>query len=377
MIETPGFLWTALFFLVAIGPLIFLHELGHYLVGRWCGVKAEAFSIGFGHEITGWTDKRGTRWKVGWMPLGGYVRFAGDANAASQPDGEWKQLPDFERSQTFHAKALWQRAAITAAGPVANFIVGFLLLAGLLASFGEMRTPSIVGSVKAGSVAEKSGFREGDRIVGIGSKRIDDFETLYETVYTRPRVALDFTVMRGAQSIHILATPAYLEARDGFGNVQRRGSMGIGPVEPVRVLLGWQDIPGAALGRTVGAIKSTVDGLGQILFGNLSAKEMSGPVKMAKFAGQIATLGWGPFLGFVAMISINLGFINLLPIPMLDGGHLFFYAIEGVIRRPVPAQAQEWAFRTGFVVLMTLMLFVTFNDLASFDVWHRLSGLIG
>ncbi len=377
MIETPGLLWTVLFFIVAIGPLIFLHELGHYLVGRWCGVKAEVFSIGFGREVFGWTDKRATRWKIGWMPLGGYVRFAGDANAASQPDADWDLLPDFERSQTFHAKPLWQRAAITVAGPAANFIVGFLLLAGLLASFGEMRTPSIVGSVKAGSVAEKSGFLEGDRIVAIGTKSIDDFETLYETVYARPRMALDFEVARGEQRIHILATPAYIEARDAFGNVQRRGSMGIGPVEPVRISLGWQEIPGAAFDRTIGAIKSTIDGLGQILFGNLSAKEMSGPVKMAKFAGQIATLGWVPFIGFVAMISINLGFINLLPIPMLDGGHLFFYAIEAIIRRPVPAQAQEWAFRTGFVVLMTLMLFVTFNDLASFDVWHRLSGLIG
>ena len=377
MIETPGFIWTVIFFLLAIGPLIFLHELGHYLVGRWCGVKADVFSIGFGREITGWTDKRGTRWKVGWLPLGGYVRFAGDANAASQPDGEWMELPDFERSQVFHAKPVWKRAAITAAGPVANFLVGYLLLAGLLAGLGDMRTPSIVGSIKAGSVAEKSGFRQGDRIVSIGDKGVDDFETLYETVYARPRMMLDFAIQRDGRSLHILAAPAYLEARDAFGNVQRRGSMGIGPVAPARVSLDWLEIPGAALDRTVGVIRSTIDGLGQILFGNLSAKEMSGPVKMAKFAGQVATLGWVPFIGFVALVSINLGFINLLPIPMLDGGHLFFYAIEAVIRRPVPPQAQDWAFRTGFAVLMTLMLFVTFNDLASLELWHRLSGLIG
>lgn len=377
MIHSPGFIWTILAFLLAIGPLVFLHELGHYLVGRWCGVKADVFSIGFGREVAGWTDRRGTRWKVGWMPLGGYVRFAGDANAASQPDRDWLDLPDWERSQTFHAKPLWQRAAITLAGPAANFIVGYVLLAGLLIAYGDLRTPSIVGSVKAGSVAERSGFRAGDRIVAVGDKQIDDFETLYETVYARPRVALDFALERGGQTIHIVAAPAYLETRDMFGNVQRRGSMGIGPVEPVHVSLGWQEIPGAAFDRTIGAIRSTVDGLGQIIFGNLSAKEMSGPVKMAKFAGQIATLGWGPFVSFIAMISINLGFINLLPIPMLDGGHLFFYTIEGVIRRPVPPQAQEWAFRTGFLVLMTLMLFVTFNDLASFDLWHGLSRLIG
>jgi regulator of sigma E protease len=377
VIQAPGFFWTALFFLLAIGPLIFLHELGHYLVARWCGVKADVFSIGFGREVMGWTDKRGTRWKISWMPLGGYVRFAGDANAVSQPDDDWNELPDFERSQVFHSKPVWQRAAITAAGPFANFLVGYLLLAGLLAGFGDLRIPSVVGSVKAGSVAEATGFREGDRIVSIGDKRIDDFESLYETVYARPQVALDFGVEREGRKLHILAAPAYVETRDGFGNIQRRGSMGIGPIAPTRIMLGWAEIPGAALDRTVGVVRSTIDGLGQILFGNLSAKEMSGPVKMAKFAGQVATLGWVPFIGFIAMISINLGFINLLPIPMLDGGHLLFYTIEGVIRRPVPPQAQDWAFRTGFAVLMTLMLFVTFNDFASLELWHRLSGLIG
>ncbi len=377
MIQGPGFIWTVLSFLIAIGPLIFLHEMGHYLVARWCGVKADVFSIGFGREIYGWTDSRGTRWKLSWMPLGGYVRFAGDANAASQPDQEWKELPDFERSSVFHAKPVWQRAAITAAGPFVNFLAGFLILAGLLATYGEMRIPSIVGSVKVGSVAEASGFKEGDRIVAIGTKSINDFEDLYETVYARPRVALDFEISRNGQTLHITATPAYIEARDPFGNIQRRGSLGIGPVDPQHVTLGWQEVPGVALARTWGVVTSTIDGLGQILFGNLSAKEMSGPVKMAKYAGQVATLGWVPFIGFVAMISINLGFINLLPIPMLDGGHLLFYAIEGAIRRPVSPQAQDWAFRTGFAVLMTLMLFVTFNDFASLELWHRLSGLIG
>lgn len=377
MIQGPGFISTVLLFLIAIGPLIFVHELGHYLVGRWCGVKADVFSIGFGREVIGWTDARGTRWKIAWMPLGGYVRFAGDANAASQPDQDWMDLPDSERRETFHAKPAWQRAAITAAGPFVNFLVGFLILAGLLATYGEVRIPSVVGSVKVGSVAAASGFRVGDRIVSIGDKDIEDFEELYETVYTRPRVALDFGIERNGQVLHINATPAYIEMRDAFGNLQRRGALGIGPVEPSHVTLGWQEVPGIALERTVGVVRSTIDGLGQIIFGNLSAKEMSGPVKMAKVAGQVATLGWVPFVGFVAMVSINLGFINLLPIPMLDGGHLLFYAIEGTIGRPVPPQAQDWAFRTGFALLMTVMLFVTFNDFASLELWHRLSGLIG
>lgn len=377
MIHSPGFLQTVLFFMLAIGPLIFLHEMGHYLVGRWCGVKADVFSIGFGREVVGWSDRRGTRWKVGWVPLGGYVRFAGDANAASQADEHWKDLPELERNQTFHAKPLWQRALIVAAGPITNFLIGFLLIAGLLANLGDVRLPSTVGSIKAGSVAEQAGFRPGDRIVSIGDRKVDQFQQLYEVVYARPRVTLDFGVVRDGQAIHITAAPAYVEAKDSFGNVQHRGSMGIGPVAPERVWLSASEIPGVALERTVGVIKSTIDGLGQIVFGNLSVKEMSGPVKMAKFAGQMSTLGWATFIGFIAFVSINLGFINLLPIPMLDGGHLLFYTIEGIIRRPVPAQAQEWAFRTGFLALMSLMLFVTINDLASFGLWQRLSGLIG
>lgn len=379
MIQTPGLLWTILFFLLAIGPLIFFHELGHYLVGRWCGVKADVFSIGFGREVAGWTDKRGTRWKVGWMPLGGYVRFAGDANAVSQPDEEWKELPDFERSRTFHAKPLWKRALIVAAGPITNFIIGFAIFAGLLAVLGDIRIPNTVGDIKPGSVAERTGFKVGDRIVRIGDREIADYNDIYSTVFLRPGVSLDFTVDRAGRELHIVAAPARMEQTDEFGNKVTRGIMGIGPSRAgiERVEVPAAQIPGLAFAKCKQVIVGIVDGIGQILFGNMSAKDISGPARMAKMSGEIATLGVPTFLAFVAFVSINLGFINLLPIPMLDGGHLFFYTIEGVIRRPVPPRAQEWAFRTGFVALMTLMLFVTFNDLGSFGLWQRLSGLIG
>ena len=377
MIETPGFLWTVLFFLLAIGPLIFVHELGHYLVGRWCGVKADVFSIGFGKEITGWTDRRGTRWKIGWMPLGGYVRFAGDANAASMPDDEWKDLPDFERSRTFHAKPLWKRALIVAAGPATNFLVAILIFAGVIAVFGEQRTPPVVGGIQAGSAAAAAGFRAGDRVLSVNDRDIARFTDIARYVELRPGQAMSFEVKRGAETIRLMATPRVDRMVDRFGNKSTRGLLGLQSGPPVFVKLPVSQLPGAALRTTGDVLRSMVDGLVQIVTGKRSMKELGGPLMIAKFSGQTATLGWVAFLGFMAMISINLGFINLLPIPMLDGGHLFFYAIEGVIRRPVPPEAQEWAFRTGFIALMSLMLFVTINDLASFGLWQRLSGLIG
>lgn len=377
MIETPGFFWTVLFFLLAIGPLVFIHEMGHYLVARWCGVKSEVFSIGFGREVAGWTDKRGTRWKIGWMPLGGYVRFAGDANAASQEDGAWRDLSETDRAVTFPAQALWKKSLIVVAGPAVNFIAGFLIFALLLAAYGDLRMPAQVGSIAKGSVAEKAGFRVGDRIEAIGDRRINGYAELVQYVYTRPEIPLTFVVARQDLQLRIAATPAYVELRDEFGNLQRRGLLGIGPGERERVTVDLIDVPSVAATKVANIISATFDGIGQILFGNFSAKELSGPLKMAQASGQVATMGWITFIGFVAFVSINLGFINLLPIPMLDGGHLFFYAVEAVIRRPVPPQAQEWAFRGGFMALMALMIFVTINDLGSFGVWQRLSGLIG
>ena len=377
MIETPGFFWTILFFLLAIGPLVFFHELGHYLVGRWCGVKAEVFSIGFGRELTGWTDKRGTRWKIALLPLGGYVRFAGDMSAASEPSDEWKALPLEERNRTFQAKSLWQRALIVLAGPVANFLVAIAIFMGVFAAYGQSRTPNIVGSVIAGSPAEKAGFAAGDKILAIGDTSIREFSEISDIVVLRPGVAISFLVERGATQQRIVAAPALKIVKDRFGNEVRLGQIGLGSGRPVLVNLSPLELPGAAVAQTWRTVKSMVDGLVQIVMGRISVKELGGPIKIAQYSGQTAALGFVAFLGFVALISINLGFINLLPIPTLDGGHLFFYAIEATIRRPVSMMVQEWAYRSGFFALMALMLFVTFNDLASFGLWNRLSGLIG
>jgi regulator of sigma E protease len=377
MIETPGFLSTILFFLLAIGPLVFVHEMGHYLVGRWCGVKADAFSIGFGREITGWTDKRGTRWKIGWLPLGGYVRFAGDMSAASEPSEDWKALPEAERNQTFQAKTLWQRALIVAAGPVTNFLLAIAIFMGVFGVLGEQQTPNVIGAIQPKSTASVAGFKVGDKITAINGRAIERFTDIGRYVELRPKELMTFAIVRAGKEINIVAAPVEDVMVDRFGNKVRRGLLGIASGPPTLVKLPLVELPGAAVRQTFNVLQSMIDGIGQIITGRRSLSELGGPIMIAKYSGQTAAMGLVTFLGFVALISINLGFINLLPIPTLDGGHLLFYSIEALIRRPVSMMVQEWAYRSGFIALMALMLFATFNDLASFDLWNRLSGLIG
>jgi regulator of sigma E protease len=374
VIESPGFLWTILFFIAAIGPLVFVHELGHYWVARWCGVKADVFSIGFGREIFGWTDKLGTRWKVGWLPLGGYVRFAGDANEASMPDDSWQTLPDEERAHSFPAQPVWKRAAIVAAGPVVNFLFAILIYMALFASFGETRVPALVGDVAPKSAASAAGFEKGDRILSVDGRSISRFTDIGDYVAIRANQMMVFEVERGTDKLSITATPRTEEMTSRFGTKATRGLLGIGSVEPEQVTLGVTELPGAAVGQVFRVVRSMVDGLKQIIMGYVSAKELGGPVMIAKLSGEMAASGWLAFIEFVALISINLGFINLLPVPMLDGGHLMLYAAEAVRRKPVSMVAQEWAFRAGFLLLMGFMLFVTFNDLARLDVIGSLIG---
>ena len=375
--SSPGFFFTILAFLLVIGPLIFIHELGHYFAGRWFGVKAEAFSIGFGREIFGWTDKRGTRWKVGWMPLGGYVRFKGDMNPASTPSDEWLALPAAERAETFQAKKLWQRFLIVAAGPITNFLFAILVYIALFASYGQPRTPPVISVIERGSAAEAAGLRLGDRIVRIDGRDIARFEDIGSYVSIRPNQAMSVELQRSGAAVALDVTPRSVEMVDRFGNRAQVGQLGIrsSGVEVAR--LPAHQVVGAALGQTVNTVKMMVTTLGQVVRGQRSLQEMGGPLKIAQFSGQQASLGWLDFVLFMSLISINLGFINLLPIPLLDGGHLLFYTIEGVRRKPLKPEAQEWAFRTGLAVLLALMIFVTFNDLASFGLFTKLGGLIG
>lgn len=377
MTETPGFLWTILSFLLVIGPLVFIHELGHYLMGRACGVKADVFSIGFGKPIVGWSDRRGTRWQVGWLPIGGYVKFAGDMNPASQPSAEWLALPPEERARTFQAKAVWQRFLIVLAGPLTNFLFAILVFCAVFATYGEPTTPPVIDRVIAGSPAAAAGLRPGDRFVSVSGRAVERFEEVQSIVRLRPAERVTLRLVRDGREMTLPMTTGADLMRDRFGNEMRIGLLGVTAAAGEMRRLGPTEVVGAAVKYTFAAVRMMIDTTVQIIRGQRSVKEMGGPLKIAQVSGQQASMGWFDFIWFMTMISINLGFINLLPIPLLDGGHLFFYAVEAVRGRALSARVQEWAFRSGLALLLTLMLFVTFNDLGSFGLWRRLAGLIG
>ena len=377
MIQTPGLLLTVLAFFLVIGPLVFIHEMGHYLAGRWFGVKAEAFSIGFGRELAGWTDRRGTRWKLALLPLGGYVKFAGDMNPASQPTTEWLSLPAAERQATFQAKPVWQRAIIVAAGPFVNFVLAILILAGFALAYGDARTPSVVGQAIPGTAAAAAGLRVGDRVTALGGREVETFEDMVRFVKIRAgeRVRVDYVRGDVPQSVEAVIGTQVQE--DRFGNSYKVGLLGIAPGAPVIEPVGVLEAPIVAVNRTGQIVGMMVETIGQSISGRRSVKELGGPLSIAKVSGEQISLGTDAFVFLIALVSINLGFINLLPVPMLDGGHLLFYAIEAVRRRPVAPEAVEWAYRGGLVAVLALMLLVTFNDLGNFGLWRHLAGLIG
>ena len=375
--QSPGLLLTLVAFALMLGPLVFFHELGHYFAGRLFGIKADAFSIGFGREIAGWTDRRGTRWKLSILPLGGYVKFAGDMSAAGLTDPAWLELPAEERRRTFQAKPVWQRAIVVAAGPVTNFVLAFLILMGFALAYGENRTLPVVGAVEKGSAAETVGLQPGDRITTIGGRAIDTFSDLFFYVQGRAGERVPIVFERGGATLSRDVTIGRLHDRDENGNEIDIGRLGVGPAAPTFAPVGVLEAPGVAWRELGNLLRVTGEGLGQLVSGRRSVRDMSGVVGMAKVSGEQLSLGFAPFLWLIALISINLGFINLLPVPMLDGGHLLFYAIEAVRRRPVTPEIQEWAFRGGLVAILTLFVVVTFNDLDKVGLWKHLAGLIG
>ena len=375
MLSQPPVWFIVIAFLCAIGPLVFLHELGHYLAGRAFGVGAESFSIGFGPELFGWTDKGGTRWKIGLLPLGGYVRFVGDADATSRPGSA--PLSAEQQSRSFHLRPVWQRFLIVLAGPMANFLVAILIFAGFFLTFGMPHSAPVIGHVMPGSVAASAGLRTGDRIEAIGDFSIDTFEDIRSAVALRPGEAMTIRYRRGTNELTVPVTIASDTVSDEFGQTTRIGRLGVLPAARELVRVPLIKILPQATRFTFNITRSMVDGLGQIIGGQRSVKELGGTLKMAQMAGQQASLGPFEFIQLVALFSINLGFINLLPVPMLDGGHLFFYTVEAVQRRPVSAQAQEWAFRGGLALILALLMMTTFNDLGSFGVWAKLGHLGG
>ncbi len=376
MFAQPPLWFIGIAFLLAIGPLVFIHEMGHYLVARLFGVGAEQFSIGFGHEIAGWTDKRGTRWKVGWLPLGGYVRFVGDMNPASQADAN-AELTDEQRGVAFHNKVWWKRFLIVLAGPAANFLLAILIFSAMFAAGGVPRTPNLVNRVQPGSAAAHAGIIPGDRIVSIADRRTDSFEKMFGVIVLRPDERVIVEVERDGRRIDLPVTISAEQQQDRFGQTFRIGRLGVLGGIPQLVKLPASQILPAATRQVFVSTGQMMDGLWQIVSGRRTVKDLGGPLKMAQIAGQQASLGAFEFFNLLALFSINLGFINLLPVPMLDGGHLVFYAAEAVRRRPVSARVQEWAFRSGLAMLLALILFTTANDLASFGLFERLGRLIG
>ena len=363
-----------LVFLVVITVLVFFHELGHYLVARWRGVRVETFSVGFGPEALGWTDTAGTRWKMSWIPLGGYVKFFGDVGVASGGVEETPMTPE-ERAVSFHHKPLGSRAAIAAAGPAANFVLAVVLLAGLYATVGQPFSPAVIDEVQPGTVAAEAGFRAGDRFVEVGVYTIDRFEDLRQIIVTNPGREMEFVVLRDGAEVVIFATPGTrsLEVRPGmFRDVGFLGVRSAG-IEQVR------HGPAAAVWyasrQTAFISEQTLIAVGRMLTGRAPADDLRGPIGIAELAGEVAQIGITPLIEFMAFLSISLGLINLFPIPILDGGHLLFYAFELVRGKPLSMRAQEFGYRVGLTLVLMLMVFATWNDVTGSAWVERLRGL--
>ncbi|MES2146660.1 MAG: RIP metalloprotease RseP [Pseudomonadota bacterium] len=375
MLPQPPFWLIILAFISALGPLVFIHEFGHYFVARLFKIPAEVFSIGFGRELFGWNDKQGTRWKVAWLPLGGYVRFVGDMSPASNP-AELNDIPVELRDKAFQLRPVWQRFLVVLAGPLANFLTAILIFAAFFMIYGSPRT-NIVGIIQPGSAAAAAGLQPGDKILTIADRATPNFDDIRSVVMLRPKQTVPLTFERSGEQRQVAVTLTSDTITDPFGEKFERGLLGVYPsATALQRLSPFQAFP-EAISYTWRITVSMVDGLGQIISGQRGTEDVGGPIKIAKIAGQQATLGWLPFVQLLALFSINLGFINLLPVPMLDGGHLFFYAVEAVRRRPLSARALEWAFRGGLAVILALVVFTTVNDLGSVGLWDRLHRLIG
>ena len=369
-------LWLILIaFVCTLGPLVFFHELGHYLVARLFKIPAETFSIGFGHEILGWTDRQGTRWKVGWLPLGGYVKFVGDMTPASNP-ADLDGIPEHLRDRAFQLRPVWQRFLVVLAGPAANFLLAILIFAVFFMTLGAPRT-NVIGEIIPDTAAAAAGLQPGDRILAVAGRDTPNFDDIRSVVMLRPDETVPIRIERSGRHLEVAVHLKSDRVTDPFGQHFNRGLLGVSPTTGVlQRLPAYQALPEACR-YTLLITRSMIDGIAQIISGRRGTEDVGGPIKIAQIAGQQASLGALPFVQLLALFSINLGFINLLPVPMLDGGHLFFYAVEGVRRRPLSARALEWAFRGGLAVILALVVFTTINDLGSLGLWDRLQRLIG
>ena len=389
-------------FLFVLGLVVTIHELGHFMAAKWCGVAIDRFAINFGRPLLAWKDRSGVQWQGGWLPLGGYVRFSGDESVASVPDHE--DLEHLRREvlategpealrRYFHFKPVWQRAIVVVAGPMANFVLAIALFAILLMTVGETMTPARVLDVVPGAPAQKAGFQAGDVIKAMDGQAVDDFSSLQQYVGLRANVPIRFTVQRRGQPVTILATPAQGDIETPVGK-QKGGVLGIhapGPAAPDAIHKRYPPLQAIAGGadRTWDTLKTTVFIIGRLVRGQVPADQLSGPLGIAQTSGAIAHVGaenapnlWMglvgslvALLGLAAVLSVSIGFMNLLPVPILDGGHLLFYAFEAVMRRPLGARIQAAGYRVGLALVLGLLLFATWNDLQRLRVFQLLGGL--
>lgn len=363
-----GFIGSVLPFLFVLTIVVFFHELGHFLVARWCGVRVLTFSVGFGPEIVGFNDRHGTRWKLSAIPLGGYVKFFGDENVASVPDQTTTAgMTESEKRESFHHQKVPSRAAIVAAGPIANFILAIVIFTAVFMVYGKQSTTARVDSIQAESAAAAAGFKPGDVVVDINGRKIANFADMQRIVGVNAGQPLEVTVDRAGSRVVLKATPALREIKDNFGNVHRLGVLGISrsnaPDEIRTEKVGPVDALVLGADKTWFVVEQTMSYLGRMIAGRESADQLGGPIRIAQVSGQVATLGFGPILDLAAVLSVSIGLLNLFPIPLLDGGHLLFYLIEAVRGRPLSERAQEMGFRIGLAFVLMLMVFATFNDI--------------
>ncbi|MCH7832282.1 MAG: RIP metalloprotease RseP [Proteobacteria bacterium] len=365
-------------FLIALTILVFFHELGHFWVARLVKVRVEVFSVGFGAELFGWNDKAGTRWKIGIIPLGGYVKMFGQSDLPSDDDEDEPPLTDEEKAVSFQHKTLAQRTAIVAAGPIANFLLSVVLIAGLLATFGAAKPYAGVGEVMPGSSAAEAGFEAGDRIVSIDGEAVEWFSDLVRIVSVQPEILLKIKVRRGDDELDLTATPKRHQQTDAEGKTVEIGLLGV-RYDPQQMnyerqnplMAVWMGIQ-----QTASLTEKTLSFLGQVITGRQGTEGIGGPLRIVQYAGITFQSGIENFILFLAILSINLGLINLFPIPILDGGHLLFFAIEAIRGRPLGPQAQEYGFRFGLILVLILMVFVTWNDLVQLRVFEFIKELV-
>ena len=363
-----GFIGYAIPFLFVLTIVVFFHELGHFLVARWAGVKVLTFSLGFGPELVGFNDRHGTRWKISAVPLGGYVKFFGDDTEASTPSAQTlANMTEEERAGSFHHKKVAPRAAIVAAGPIANFLLAIVIFTCLFTFFGKPSTSARVDKVEANSAAAAAGFQVGDIVTAIDGDKIESFSDMQRIVGTRAGQQLKFTVKRGDSTVQLLGTPQLREVKDPFGNAHKLGVLGITRQTAAGDVVTERVDPATALWLAVKetwfVVDRTMAYIGGVFTGREAADQVGGPLRIAQISGQVATIGLAALIHLAAVLSISIGLLNLFPVPLLDGGHLLFYAVEAVRGRPLSERAQEMGFRIGLGLVLMLMVFATYNDI--------------